>query len=255
VAAFLAARPDKTTATDPVVVATQVAQAHTSQPAAVKITPKTPAPVAAASNQPTEKPAVTIQDNVAFAAAVDALVSPKSSYADRQAALKQLTESGRLQDATAELERRMSEDTNNPIYPAELGQAYLRLCGTTKDVRAQAIWAMSADKSFETALNLDPANWDARFTKAVAMTYWPSDLNKGPEIVDNFNTLIAQQEKQAPEPQFAGTYDWLGKQYMQSGQADLARQAWERGAALFPNNQELQNHLAAATASAAPAGQ
>src|SRR5581483_7927227 len=103
-----------------------------------------------------------------------------------------------------------------------LAQAYLKACGTTKDVRSQAIWAMQADRDFESALSIDPNNWEARFTRSVAMTFWPADLNKGQEIVNNFNALIQQQEQQPPQPQFAATYDWLGRQSEKMGQADLA---------------------------------
>jgi tetratricopeptide (TPR) repeat protein len=98
---------------------------------------------------------------------------------------------------------------------------------------------------FDTALNLDPSNWEARFTKAVAMTYWPENLNKGPEVIDQFNTLIAQQEQQPPQPQYAAAYEWLGKQYQKTGQTASAQQVWQRGAALYPDNQRLQNLLAA----------
>ena len=105
---------------------------------------------------------------------------------------------------------------------------------------------MTADKDFDAALSIDPENWDARFTKAVAMTYWPVSLNKGQETVDQFNTLIQQQEKQAPQPQFAQAYDWLGQEYTKLGQADLAQQTWQRGAELYPDNQALQKRLGSA---------
>ncbi len=183
--------------------------------------------------------------SIAFMGAIDTMVSPHATYAEKRAALKQLQDSGRLADAAAELERRMASDPKNASYPAALGEAYLRMCATTTDVRSQAIWAMTADVDFETALNLDPSNWDARYTKAVAMSYWPANLNKGNEVIQEFNTLIQQQEQEAPQPQFAQTYEWLGKQYQKAGQMDAAQQAWQRGLSLYPGNQSLQNLLAA----------
>ncbi|MGP8201855.1 MAG: tetratricopeptide repeat protein [Limisphaerales bacterium] len=202
-------------------------------------------PETAASNQASRAPPPGSVEAIAFMAAIDKLVAPHVSFAEKQAAWKQLTDSGRLADAAAELEKLMAGDPNNAMYPAELGQAYLKLCATTTDVRAQAVWAMNADVDFDTALSLDPSNWEARFTKAVAMSYWPENLNKGPEVVDQFNTLIAQQEQQSPQPQYAATYEWLGKQYQKTGQTASAQQVWQRGAALYPNNQSLQNLLAA----------
>jgi hypothetical protein len=196
------------------------------------------------SNQAPATPLPGSPEGIAFTAAITTLVSPHISFAEKQAAWKQLIDSGRLADAATELEKLMAGDPNNAIYPAELGQAYLKLCASTKDVRAQAVWAMNADVDFDTALSLDPNNWEARFTKAVALTYWPTDLNKGDEIVQHFNTLIAQQDQQSPQPQFASTYEWLGKYYQKTGQTAAAQQVWQRGAALYPGNQALQNLLA-----------
>jgi tetratricopeptide (TPR) repeat protein len=199
----------------------------------------------AVSNQASNAPAPGSVEAIAFRAAIDTLVSPHATYAEKQAAWKELKDSGRLADAAAELEQLMANDPKNALYPAALGQAYLKLCGTTTDIRQQAVWAMTADVDFDTALNLDPSNWDARYTKAVGMSYWPANLNKGDEVIQQFNTLIAQQEQQPPQPQFAQTYEWLGKQYQKAGQANAAQQVWQRGAALYPDNSSLQSLLAA----------
>jgi tetratricopeptide (TPR) repeat protein len=198
----------------------------------------------AVSNQASGKPSPSSVEGIAFTAAIDTMVSPHSTYAERQAALKQLQDSGRLADAAAELEQRMANDPKNALYPMALGETYLRMCAGSTDVRQQAVWAMTADVDFETALNLDPSNWDARYTKAVAMSYWPANLNKGDEVIQQFNTLITQQEQQTPQPEYAQTYEWLGKQYQKAGQADAAQQIWQRGAALYPNNPSLQSLLA-----------
>ena len=177
---------------------------------------------------------------------VDTLVSPHSTYEAKQAAWKQLKDSGKLDQAITELEQRASNDPRTAEYPAALGQAYLQKCGIIKDVREQGILAMQADKVFDTALAVDPANWDARFTKAVALSYWPANLNKGDEVIQLFTTLIQQQESQPPQPQFAETYAWLGDQYQKTGDTDEARKIWQRGAALFPVNEKLKDKLASA---------
>ena len=74
------------------------------------------------------------------------------------------------------------------------------------------IMAMQADQNFDEALKLDPSNWDAQFYKAAAMSYWPAELNKGPEVVQRLAALIDQQEAQNPKPEFARTYALLGEQ-------------------------------------------
>jgi tetratricopeptide (TPR) repeat protein len=139
----------------------------------------------------------------------------------------------------------MADDTRIPEFPALLGQAYLQKCATLQDVREQGILAMKADQAFDAALNLDANNWEARFTKAVAMSYWPTQMNRGTEVMQHFSTLVEQQEAQSPQPQFAQTYVWLGREYAKYGHAREAREIWQRGAALYPNDQELRSNLGA----------
>jgi tetratricopeptide (TPR) repeat protein len=178
--------------------------------------------------------------------AVDLLVSPLASMAEKGETWRQLRDAGKLDQVIAELEQRTASDPKTAAYPAALGQAYLQKCGTIKDVREQGILAMQADKLFDTALNLDPGNWEARFTKAVAMSYWPPMLNKGEEVIQHFQTLIQQQEALPPQPHFAETYAWLGDQYQKAGRTDDARAIWQRGATLFPDNENLRKKLAPA---------
>ncbi len=177
---------------------------------------------------------------------VDVLVSPQATYLQKRDAWGQLRDSGKLDQAIADLEQRMTNEPRAAEIPASLGQAYLQKCSVIKDVREQGILAMQADKVFDTALNLDPSNWEARFTKAVALSYWPPMLNKGEEVIQHFQTLIQQQEAQTPQPQFAETYAWLGDQYQKTGRADDARAVWQRGASLFPADEKLRTKLAPA---------
>jgi hypothetical protein len=178
------------------------------------------------------------------ARAVDTIVSPQSSHQQRRDVWKQLREAGKLDQAIADLEQRVATDPRSAECAAALGQAYLQKCGTIKDVREQGILAMQADKVFDTALSLDTANWEARFTKAVGMSYWPAQLNKGMEVIEQFHALIQDQETQTPEPQFARSYAWLGDQYKKAGQPDYAIQVWQRGAAMtitMPRRDALSN--------------
>ncbi len=179
--------------------------------------------------------------------AIEILVSPQIGYGQKQGAWKQLRDQGRLDPAIHELEQRMAADPQAAVYPAALGQAYFQKCATLQDMREQAILAMQADKVLDLALNLDPANWEARFTKAVALSYWPESMNKGPEVIEHFRTLIEQQEVQPPQPHFADSYVLLGDQYLKAGYADYAHLVWERGAGLFPSDDGLQQKLAVAS--------
>jgi cytochrome c-type biogenesis protein CcmH/NrfG len=202
-------------------------------------------PIVAKATSSSVAPSVNPALDASFVSrTIDILVSPQVSYQQKTAAWKQLREAGKLDQVIADLEQRTAADPRSADNPATLGHAYLQKCGTIQDVREQGILAMQADKMFDTALGLDSSNWEARFMKAVAMSYWPPMLNKGDEVIQHFQTLIQQQETQTPQPQFADSYAWLGDQYQKAGRADDAKTVWQRGAALFPADEKLRTKLA-----------
>jgi tetratricopeptide (TPR) repeat protein len=102
---------------------------------------------------------------------------------------------------------------------------------------------LKADQTFDRAIALDGNNWEARYWKAVAMAHWPAVLNKSHEVMEHFVKLVQLQEAEPPQPQYADTYSWLGKEYAKAGYPDHARQAWERGLVFFPNHEQLMAQL------------
>src|SRR5262249_55006476 len=128
--------------------------------------------------------ATTVQQTVAW------LVSPQATFAAKQAAWKQLRDDGRLDEVVKELAKQAAEHPDVAEYNATLGQAYLQQIRGVKEMRDQAILGMKADESFENALKADPNNWEARFFRASAMSYWPESMNKGPEVINQFRQLI-----------------------------------------------------------------
>ncbi len=230
-------------ATQPPPAAVPVASTPTAKPHAAGFDPgpvsgPTPPAPAGAANSVNEMPPACRQ-------AVEALVSPQAAFEEKQMAFKQLKDSGRLDQAISELEQRANANPKAVEYPAALGQAYLQKAGTLSDVREQGVLGLKADQTFEGALQLDPSNWDARFWKTCAMTYWPPQLGKGQEVIENFTELIRQQENLPAQTHFAQTYVMLGEQYAKQGNPDYAKQVWQRGAAFYPNDRQLAAKLTA----------
>jgi tetratricopeptide (TPR) repeat protein len=193
-----------------------------------------------------ETPSVKGASRSAFLEAIDTLVSLQSRYDQKEAAWRQLTEMGQLDQAITELEKRAADHPQSAGYATVLGHTYIKKCVIVRDQREQGVLAMKADQTFNTALSLDPSNWEARFTKAVALSHWPPQMNRGAEAIENFQTLIQQQEALPPQPHFAQPYVWLSDQFEKEGNTDEAIEVWRRGAALFPTNAELRGKLAAA---------
>src|SRR5207248_11097939 len=172
----------------------------------------------------------------AFRQAIDILVSPQTSFQQRQAAWKQLRDAGELDQALAALKQGAVNSPTSAEYPTALGEAYVYKLQTIRDFHEVSILALQADQRFNTALGLDPANWEAQFFKAAALSRWPPEMNKGPEVIQQLSNLIDQQEAIPPQPQFAQTYVSLGDQYKKTGQPDYAVQTWRLGLPKFPGH-------------------
>lgn len=197
-----------------------------------------PAPVAAVPVAEMKPPV-----DEALEQAVDQLVSPQLSFPQKQAIFGQLRNSGQIGQAIAALEARQAADPASADIPTQLGMAYLINISTIQDVREQGIGGMKADLAFDTALKLDPTNWEANFMKASALSHWPDSMNMGPQVIQRFSTLIDQQEAQPSRPEFMQTYVLLGDQYQKSGRTEEARQVWNRGLTMFPGSQTLSQRL------------
>ena len=183
-------------------------------------------------------------DSTPFRRAMDVLVSRQASFQQRQAAWKKLRDAGELDQALATLKQ---DATNNPTsaeYSIALGEAYVYKLQTIRDFHQVAILALQADQSFNTALGIDPANWEAQFFKAATLSRWPAEMNKGPDVIQQLSNLIDQQEAMPPQPQFAQTYVLLGDQYKKAGQPGYAVQTWRLGLVKFPADSTLQQRIA-----------
>ncbi len=183
-------------------------------------------------------------NSAAFHHAIDSLVSPQTSFQQRQAAWKQLRDAGELDQALATLKQGAANNPASAEYPTALGEAYVYKLQTIRDFHEVSILALQADQSFNAALGLDPANWEAQFFKAAALSHWPPEMNKGPEVIQQLSNLIDQQEAMPPQPQFAQSYVLLGDQYKKTSQPDYAVQTWRLGLAKFPGDSTLQGRIA-----------
>jgi tetratricopeptide (TPR) repeat protein len=164
----------------------------------------------------------------------------------QQAIFEQLRALGRIDEYVAEMERLAAADPNDPALQVALGHAYLqKLFGMGASPEVGAI-AWKSDQAFDRALELDPTSWDARFTKAVALSNWPAFLGRGSEAIEHFELLIEQQEAQAPQAHFAYPYLYLGNMYQASGERPQAIATWKEGLARFPEDAGLLAAMKAA---------
>lgn len=166
-----------------------------------------------------------------------------STYEAREPIWKEIRDAGLLDDVVAEFERRAEADPKNPDLESDLGKAYIQKIFASSQGPESGKWAMKADGAFDRALELDPQHWEARYSKAISLSFWPPIFGKQAEAIHNFEILVEQQSHGPSAPQFAKTHLCLGNLYQQSGQMDKAKAAWQQGLALFPNDAELKQKL------------
>jgi tetratricopeptide (TPR) repeat protein len=226
-------------------------------PSGKNITPESKAPqtAPAGTSETVSTPAVSqaaakikaASTPTALSRTVDALLSAHTSFGDKQALWKKIKDEGNLDQVLDELKQRAASNPNDSEIPATLGQAELQKAGVISQnggsINEMGILGMQADQNFDAALKLDPANWEAQFFKAAAMSYWPLELNKGDEVVQRLSGLIDQQDKTAAQPEFAQAYVVLGTQYQKMGQPDKAQATWQLGAQKFPVDTTLRAKL------------
>ena len=182
--------------------------------------------------------------STAFSQAMDTLVSTGTRFDQKQAVWRALQDSGQLDEAIEALKQGAAENPASAGYPAALGQAQLYKAGEVSrsggSLSEMGLLGMQADQNFDAALELEPTHWEAQFFKAVAMSHWPLELNKGDEVIQRLSGLIDQQEVLPPQPQFAQTYVVLGEHYLRMGRPDYAAATWQLGVQRFPGDVVLQ---------------
>jgi tetratricopeptide (TPR) repeat protein len=191
---------------------------------------------------PAEAPAAPVEAFDA-AAALARLSDPELDGDEREAIWEELRQAGQLDAVIALLEARAAANPQDADAQVALGEGYLQKIFEVGDGPAAGLWATKADKSFDAALALDAQHWDARFAKAISLSFWPPVFGKQAEAINHFKTLVAQQEAGPSKPGHAQTYLWLGNLYMQQGKGDLAKQAYQDGLDHFPGDAELLKQL------------
>ncbi len=171
--------------------------------------------------------------------AVAALLDPNLDAAARTALWQKVREAGLLDEVLAVYEARAKANPNDPSVQVELGEAYLQKIFEVGSGPLAGVWANKADGAFDAALALDDHNWEARFTKAVSLSFWPPIFGKQPEAISHLKTLLSQQAGQPKSPQYAQTYLMLGNLYAQQGNSAEATSMWKQGLSEYPNDAAL----------------
>lgn len=162
---------------------------------------------------------------------------------ERELLWKEIRDAGRMDEVLAYLEEAVAAAPGDHDLAVALGVAYLEKIQDVGQGPLAGVYATKADQTFDAVLEADPRNWDARFTKAIALTFWPPVFGKQGEAVKNFEILAEQQRSMSYDSGHGETWMLLGNMYQQMGQADKATDAWIEGYELYPDHGGLEGKI------------
>ncbi|PIE25403.1 MAG: hypothetical protein CSA62_01255 [Planctomycetota bacterium] len=171
------------------------------------------------------------------------LLEAGQGWEEREAIFKRAKAAGQIDALIAKLKQRAKDNPAIVEAQVELGQAYLEKVEGMPPGPQAGLLAAAADKAFDKALALDPKHWEARFVKALSLSFWPPMFGKKAEAISNFEILLKQQQAGPQKPDYVETYRLLGNLYSEQGKADKARKIWEAGLKRFPKDEDLRKRL------------
>ena len=162
--------------------------------------------------------------------------------ADNRELWAQLRDDDSIGEVVDAFEQWAALQPGNPDTQVQLGQVYLQQL-ILEGSAAPANLATDALDAFDRALEASPEHWDARFSKARSLSFWPAGYGRMGEAISEFETLMTQQEGRPQSDRHVDTYVWLGNLYAQQGDVAQARTTWQRGLGYHPSSSSLAERL------------
>jgi len=145
-----------------------------------------------------------------------------------------------LADVMKQLEKTAADSPRDKEAHRNLAQAYLLKLMSVPDGMEKGVWSNKMIGQEKAILDIDPNDWDARYSVALNYSFWPEQFNKRPDAIKEFETLKKVQETQNVDPKHAKTYLQLRNLYLKDGRTDDAKNVLDEGLRRFPDDEELK---------------
>jgi tetratricopeptide (TPR) repeat protein len=194
---------------------------------------------------PAQAPSVTQSGNAGesveeFAELQKKVLGGKATEEEREKFWKLTRDKpGLLDDIIKQLEKAAADSPRDKEALRRLSEAYLAKLMAVPDGMQKGTWSSKMIAAEKKILEIDPEDWEARFSVAVNYSFWPEQFNKRPDAIKEFETLKRIQESRPTDAKYAQTYLQLRQLYLKEGRSDDAKTVLEEGLRLFPNDAEL----------------
>lgn len=154
---------------------------------------------------------------------------------------RRLAELGAADDVIAALEAELAEHPDDSELHTLLGNAHVtRMRSENLSPMARMAESKAAMSSFDRALELDPENWTARFSRAMSNSRAPAFLGRQKAAIDDFEVLLKQQKLAPFSNDHAHTYAFLGNLHEGAGNDARAAEVRAEARGLFPDDERFQ---------------
>tara|TARA_R110002126_G_scaffold28337_5_gene94179 strand:+ start:2500 stop:3294 length:795 start_codon:yes stop_codon:yes gene_type:complete len=186
---------------------------------------------------------LAVDPTAAERASILAQLRDRSTTASERSKLwRRLAELGVADEVIAELQALIEESPNDTDLQAMLGNALITKMRSQDlgpvERRTVTQGAMTA---FDKALDLDPQNWTARFSRAMTNSSAPAFLGLQKDAIADFETLLSQQRESPLSDDHAHTFFFLSNLHDGSGNGVRASEIRAEGATLFPGDERFQD--------------
>ncbi len=134
----------------------------------------------------------------------------------------------------------MRQHPRNPDVLVGLARVRSQCLVPNAELAQQGELTGSAIELLQTALEIAPMHWAARFVLANIYLRSPAFLRRAPLAAQEFDRLLAMQGDQTDEPLYARVFELRGLMHSRAGAMDTAAALWRRGSQLFPADSALR---------------
>lgn len=124
-----------------------------------------------------------------------------------------------------------------------LADAYVAKLMTVPDGPERGTYAILAENQWKNILEKDPTHWQAQISLAFSHSQYPDFMNMTGKAVEDFEKVLAIQERQPQEKKFAVTYSQLALLYRKQGKSEKALTLLREGNRRFPKDGAILQQL------------
>lgn len=167
-----------------------------------------------------------------------------SATADEQTRFWKLArETDMAEQLIGDFEKKVEAAPKDVDSRMNLAQAYIAKLLSIPGGPEQGVWAMKAENQWREVIKLDENHWEANYSIGESWNWYPEQLGKTPDAINQFEKVRKIQEGLSPQDEHAKTYLRLSQLYNRQNNTKKSREALKAGLERHPGDEQLTKAL------------